>query len=78
MVLTIRIDPSWMNRPDVLARILSHVRALESAAPMPAVRQPGDDDGDGDDLAALLSGMDDVQAPPATSPPVEVNGRRRH
>jgi hypothetical protein len=65
MTLTLTIDNSWLGRPDVLARILLHVRTLESVAPMPAVRTPGDDDGDGDELAALLAGMDE---PPAALP----------
>jgi hypothetical protein len=64
MTCTITVDPSWLNHPDALGRILSHIRAVESPAPWspPVTRQPGDDE----DLRELLSGMDD--APEASAP----------
>jgi hypothetical protein len=71
MTLTITIDPSWLVHPELLGRLLEDCRALESPAPWmpPATRQPGDD-GDEDDLSALLAGMDDPPpAAVATVPP---------
>jgi hypothetical protein len=69
MLLTLNLDPSWLKHPDQLGRLIEHCRALELACPWmpPDVRQPGDDDEDGD-LSALLAGMDDVPAPPPAAP----------
>jgi hypothetical protein len=78
MELTIRIDPSWLAHAKPLGRILDHIRALEGPAPYappPPAREPGCDDdivaGDdlGDDLGALLDGLEGPEPAAVTTPP---------
>jgi hypothetical protein len=78
MELTIRIDPSWLAHAEPLGRLLGHLRALEGPAPYappPPAREPGCDDdsvaGDdqGDDLGALLDGLEGPEPAAVTTPP---------
>jgi hypothetical protein len=77
LTLTITIDPTWLKLPAELGRLLDHLDALQHPAPWspPPAREPGCDDdsvaGDdlGDDLGALLEGLEGPEPAAVTPPP---------
>jgi hypothetical protein len=60
MTITLLIHDSWATIPVALSRVLIALKALEQP------RQPGDD---GEDLAELLGGIDDLEPAPAAPAP---------